>query len=351
MLIATRFYLGCSISAYHYDIVCNLVFMSVVTHLCSINFITPYLHHRAILLGVARVLLIGLTYLFAVFMFAERNNPWFPTGMPGYAPTNSTQVPKLIAPAACFVSGNNNITNWVSKDIEITLSAIGDVESSGAIEYDVLVIFTLVSFGVAALNSRVTREKHPTMARLLRWARVPLLIAAWAISAAAFFKFWQLRTWMQNSIWPADKAENDWTFGQFLPLLLMMLAGLAFIEAFSGKSCTISVETFLTFIFALDHLEDALFNILRRFWNLLRSTVIGKACCRFFSRVWNLLLSLGLTIIGKRWRKWLRKEPFIASCSESQQFLPLKGGVSSWRELEDEKGPVSSWKEIEDESV
>ena len=106
-------------------------------------------------------------------------------------------------------------------------------------------------------------------------------------------------------------------------------------------------------MFALDHLEDALFNTLRQFCNLLRSTVIGKACCRFLSRVWNLLLSLGLTIIGKRWRKWLRKEPFIISCSESQQFLALKGGGSSWRELEDEKGPVSSWKEIEieDESV
>ena len=65
-----------------------------------------------------------------------------------------------------------------------------------------------------------------------------------------------MRLWMNDSIWPADTAENDWTFGQFLPLLLMMLAGLTFIEAFYGKSCTLSVDTSLTFVFALDHLED-----------------------------------------------------------------------------------------------
>ena len=345
MLIASRFYLGCSISAYHYDIVCNLVLMSVVTHLCSITFIHPYFHHRAILLGIARVLLIGLTFLFAVFMFAERNNPWFPTGKPSYAPTNSTQIPKLIVPAACFVSGNNNITNWAMKDIEITLSATMD--SSGSIEYDILINFTIVSFGVAAIYPFLTPEKHPKFMRWLWWTRVPLLMAAWATAIAAFVKFWRMRTWMHNSIWPADNAENDWTFGQFLPLLLMMLAGLAFIEAFSGKSCTVSMDTLLTFIFAVDHLEDALFKMLCRFWNFLKSTIIGTSCCKWLTilkdalsninrRFWDLLFSLGLTIIGKSSCKSLREEPFIVSYSESQQYLPLKGAVSSWRELEDE---------------
>ncbi len=277
-------------------------------------------------------------------MFAERNNPNFPTGTPSYAPTNSTQVPKLIAPAACFVS--NNI---FKKDIEILDGAIRHV--SGLIEYNTLVIFTNISFAVAAIYSFVTSGKYPRTMRWLWWARVPLLMAAWVIASATALEFMQMRAWMHESIWPADAAEYDWTFGQFLPLLLMMLAGLAFIEAFSGKSCTVSVDSFLTFIFALDHLEDALFNILRRFWNLLLSTVIGQACCKILSRFWNLLFSLGLTIIGKICRKWLKKKPFMLSCSESQQYLPVKGAVSSWRELEDEKGAVSSWKEIEDESV
>ena len=188
---------------------------------------------------------------------------------------------------------------------------------------------------------------------LLWLARVPLLIAAWVIAGTTTVHFMKMRAWMHDSIWPADASEYDWTFGQFLPLLLMMLAGLAIVEAFSGKSYPISVDTFQTLIYTPDHLEDALFNHLRHFGNFLLSTMIGKTCCKVLRRSWNLLLSLGLTIIGKRWRKWLRKEPFIVSCSESQQFLPLKGGVSSWKEVEDDKGPVTSWKEIEleDESV
>ena len=210
------------------------------------------------------------------------------------------------------------------------------MDSSGSIEYDVLIMFTLVSLSVAALNSQVAREYHLTIAQFLRWARVPLLIAACMISAAASVKFWQLRTWMQNSIWPADKAEGDWIFGPFWSLLLMMLAGLAFVEAFSGKSCTISVETFLTFIFAVDNLEDALFSILRRFWNFLLSTIIGRSCCKILRLFWNLLHSLGLAIIGKSSRRWFKEEPFILSCSESQQYLSVKGAVSSWKEIEDE---------------
>lgn len=74
---------------------------------------------------------------------------------------------------------------------------------------------------------------------------MPLLIAACAIASATAHQFMQMRAWMHDSIWPADASEYDWTFGQFLPLLLMMLAGLAFIEAFSGKSCTVSVNTLL----------------------------------------------------------------------------------------------------------
>ena len=232
LVIATRWYMGCTISAYHYDIVCNLVLMSVVTHLCSVTFITPYFQHRV--LGLCRIVLILLTFLFAGFMFAERNNPGFPTGKPSYAPTNSTHVPNLIAPAACFVSGNINIANQAEKTFMIIE---GSSHVSGFPEYIILLVFTLFSLGVAAIYSFVNPEKHRKIIWWLWGFRVPLLLAAWAIAIATTCEFWPMRIWMHDSIWPADNAEYDWTFGQFLPLLLMMLSGLAFVEAFSGKSC------------------------------------------------------------------------------------------------------------------
>ena len=233
LVIATRWYMGCTISAYHYDIVCNLVLMSVVTHLCAVTFITPYFQN--IILGLCRIVLILLTLSFGAFMLAERNNASFPTGKPSYSPTNSTHVPALIAPAACFVSGNINITNQAEKNFMIMK---GSSHVSGFVEYVILIVFTLLSLGIAAIYSCVSpKESHRTIWCL--WCfRVPLLLAAWGIAIATTNEFWQIRIWMHDSIWPADNAEYSWTFGQFLPLLLMMLAGLAFVEAFSGKSCS-----------------------------------------------------------------------------------------------------------------
>ena len=233
LVITTRFYVGCSISAYHYDIVCNLVLMSVVTHLCSITFITPYFHHIG--LGVARIVLILLTFSFAVYMLAERNNPSFPTGKPNYAPTNSTRIPYFTAPAACFMSGNINITNHAEKTF-IVLK--GSSHVSGFIEYVIFFIFAPFSLVLAIIYSCVTPEKRPKLMCVLWWFRMPILVGAWVITIATMHEFWSMRAWMHKSKWPADTAEYDWTFGQFLPLLLMMLSGLAFIKAFYGKSCS-----------------------------------------------------------------------------------------------------------------
>ena len=231
LVIATR-WMGCTISAYHYDIVCNLVLMSVVTHLCAVTFITPYFQH--LVLGLCRIVLILLTLFFAGFMFAERNNTGFPTGKPSYSPTNSTHVPTLISPAACFVSGNINITNQVEKTFVIIK---GSSHVTGFPQYVILLVFTLLSLGIAGIYSFVTPGKSPRIMWWLWWFRVPLLLAAWAIAIGTTNEFWPMRIWMHDSIWPADNAEYNWTFGQFLPLLMMMLAGLAFVEAFSGKSC------------------------------------------------------------------------------------------------------------------
>ncbi len=151
------------------------------------------------------------------------------------------------------MSSNINITNQFTKDMKILE---GSNHVTGFAEYVILVVFTVLGLAVTIIYSCVTPEKHHRIMWWLWWVRVPLLMAAWATAIAATREFWPMRTWMNKSIWPADTAENDWTFGQFLPLLLMMLAGLAFIEAFYGKSCTVSVDTSLTSIFALDHLED-----------------------------------------------------------------------------------------------
>ena len=233
LVIATRWYMGCTISAYHYDIVCDLVLMSVVTHLCSITFIIPYFHHKG--LGITRIFLILFTFVMAGLMLSKRSNTSFPTGKPNYAPTNSTLIPYLIAPAACFMSGSINLTSEATGTV-VTLN--DSIHASGSPEYIIFVAFAIPSIIVAAIYSSVNPEKRPRFMWVLWWVRIILLLAALAIAILVTLHFWPMRIWMHDSIWPADTAEYDWTFGQFLPLLLMMLAGLAFIQAFYGKSCS-----------------------------------------------------------------------------------------------------------------
>ena len=69
---------------------------------------------------------------------------------------------------------------------------------------------------------------------ILRFSR---LAAAWGIALAAYFQYHDMETWFYASPWPANhgQEEKDWTFGQILLLLLMMLASLQFIEAATGK--------------------------------------------------------------------------------------------------------------------
>ena len=233
LVIATRWYMGCTISAYHYDIVCNLVLMSVVTHLCSITFITPYFQRSV--LGIARVFLILFTISMASVMLAKRSNTSFPTGKPNYAPTDRTRIPYLISPAACFMLGSFNTTSEATGTL---VKLRGSIHATGFVEYIILFLFAIASIPLAVIYSRVTPERRPKIMWCLWWSRVPILLAAWVIAILTTYQFWPMRIWMHDSIWPANTAEYDWTFGQFLPLLLMMLAGLAVIEAFYGKSCS-----------------------------------------------------------------------------------------------------------------
>ena len=177
-------------------------------------------------------------------MLAERNNHGFPTGKPKDAPTDSTHAPYFIAPAACFMLSNNNVTNK------------GSSHTTGYAEYCILVVFTVLSLVVAGIYSFMSPEKHPKI--MWVWLfRVPLLPVALGVAIGTTNQVLQMRKWMHDSVWPADSAESTWTFGQFFPLLLMILAVLAFLEAFTGKSrCTVSVNTSLTSMSALDHSDE-----------------------------------------------------------------------------------------------
>lgn len=237
MLIAVLYFLGCEISAYHYDIVCNLILMSLVTHLASLAVISRYFSNW--LLGPFRVVLVIVAFSLTGVMFAERNNTRFPTGVPSASPTSNMTAPPLLAAAACFTSENISITNQFAVELDVF---IGPEHVTGLVEYAVLFIISAFGIVIAILQSVITsssRKRAHLSAR--KWIFVfgtILLLGAWAIAIAAYLKFNSLRKWLAASPWPADNGEHQWDFGQLVPCLLLILAPLAFFEACGGKSAS-----------------------------------------------------------------------------------------------------------------
>lgn len=233
MLIAVHFYLGCSISAYHYDIVCNLILMSLVTHLASLAVISRYFSNW--LLGPLRVILIIFAFGLTGVMFAERDNTRFPTGVPKASATSNMTAPLLLAAAACFTSENINITDQFATQLDIFEGA---TQVSGLAEYAVLFVITIFGLIMAVSQSIVTSSSRSRIhLRARQWIfvfRLILLVGAWGIAIAAYLKFDSLRKWLAASPWPSDDAEHRWDFGQLVPCFLLLLAPLAFFEACGG---------------------------------------------------------------------------------------------------------------------
>ena len=235
MLIAVQFHLGCSISAYHYDIVCNLILMSLVTHLASLAVISRYFSKW--LLGPSRAILIIVAFSLAGVMFAERDNTRFPTGVPKAIAASNTTAPPLLAAAACFTSENISIANQFSTQYDIFE---GSAHVTGLVEYAVLFIITIFGLLMAISQSIIT-SSSPGHAHICarKWIfvfRLILLIGAWGIAIAAYLEFNSLRNWLAASPWPKDDGEHKWDFGQLVPCFLLLLTPFTFLEACGGMS-------------------------------------------------------------------------------------------------------------------
>lgn len=234
ILIAVRYFMGCEISAYHYDVVCNLVLMSVVTHLSSLAVISGYFSN--FLLGACRIVLIIFTLGLAGVMFAERDNQYFPTGVPRSNASDPSSPPQLLAPAACFTTNNVTFVNQISGQWNVLE---GKTHISGLAEYVVLFIFTISGLVMAIthsyLSSSARKHVHLCLRQWMFVFRIILLLGAIGVAIAACHQFNALQDWMHASPWPADNNEREWNFGQLVPLFLILLAPLQFIEALTGK--------------------------------------------------------------------------------------------------------------------
>ncbi|SPQ23339.1 8a176297-9c53-46cb-8a71-a93f7138ac22 [Thermothielavioides terrestris] len=258
--ITLRYAKACSVSAYHYNVVTNMLLVSCATHLMALTISRNYWHH----FSVAALRITVTTLLFIVTGVLLANAGSTSLGFPTKVPADTDQYSLMLLPAACFQTGDQAS---LSKEIEKSLKASSvDAFFSGQIpgfgNYLIMCLFYLIAMAVSL--GRIIPgglDHHGRRSRFIRWMRrvFPVLfrikrffyalfclylfagvgISAWTVGIAADYIF-HLRRWVNESGWmqPVNNQnpENDpTTFGQLVPVLLMSLTVFTFLQIISQR--------------------------------------------------------------------------------------------------------------------
>jgi hypothetical protein len=239
---------ACSVSAYHYNIVCSLVFLSILAHLAGIIGIRGYTTKQPRWVGYLRAILILLQFLLAVRLLLGRITSNFPTGAPDVTFHSSNNLTRLVLPVACFQSPNSTIQ---AEENALTSSERDGV--NGGTLLGLLFIFYAAMLALAEVawfsylkqqnsNGGDDAESGPSegdrpakgsLRYVLGWVRGAVLLAASIAAGYVTYQMFKLRTWMDDSHWLGEhNEENDWTFGQILPMLILLFAFLAIVDSF-----------------------------------------------------------------------------------------------------------------------
>lgn len=243
LMIVTEFNMTCSISAYHYDLVCDMVLMSLIVHLCSMTVIEHYFD--VWYLASVRILLIGGNFILGCLLFIHRAYKDFPVGLPSQSPAqqegiNSTLITgdsfnktsivgaSLVLPAVCFMD-NSTITTSTNQDASSIV---------GFVEYLLLFIFFAAAVILSIMHTHFFKLGRPF--KTLHWTyilRGAMSVAAFGASIYIINHVVAFQAWMRDSGWFGDD-DGEYSmdsFGQIVPLVLLTLPFLALLEAMAGK--------------------------------------------------------------------------------------------------------------------
>ncbi|KAF2826230.1 hypothetical protein CC86DRAFT_455791 [Ophiobolus disseminans] len=278
LLITVFFFKGCTISAYHYDLVCKLVLISSASHIGSMAFVRGYFNRDWLLaLFRAGLMIASLALGWALFVRRQLYSPIFPSAPPVIDMENSTSKVNtgLVLPAACFIdhpganattsysnftasrywtrnmttvvasNSSTGFTNLNSSGISTNGTTIpsfsrfstNDVLSNGDV---IAYSFVSVALGFTLLASLVLwRIKDPEkskqslichlVAHGLRFLSFLIVLGVWIYGLLTFTDLWQ---WMKKSKWfGEDDAEKSFSsFGQVMPVVMLLLTLFAMRE-------------------------------------------------------------------------------------------------------------------------
>lgn len=264
--LTLRYWKGCSITAYHYSIVANMMLLTCATHLLSIAIVKNYWRYPW--LAILRIIIVTGVFTFTGLLLSNMQATCdvdFPSGIP---PQN-VRDSGYLGLAACYQTGVANFAKNVEgslKDGESAKKAfIFTTVGKNRIEGWNFYLITLVCY-LGAIIMEVVRfvQRRPRTKAYLRsclgiksagsnpWVLkiARFIYGAWilgcvgtsGVTIGCEAKYMMgLRAWVKKSGWLEkdeweNSAEDDGTsFGQLVPVFLGLLTLFTFAQSISGR--------------------------------------------------------------------------------------------------------------------
>ncbi|KAK3948310.1 hypothetical protein QBC32DRAFT_351889 [Pseudoneurospora amorphoporcata] len=258
--ITMRFAKACSISAYHYNVISNMLLLTCATHLLTLLVSKHYWEHPWVA-GI-RTVATALLYLATGILLSTQAAPGSELAFPTQVPKDDEKWSTLLLPAACFQGSAAQFGNTLQQSFHgAGLFKVGD-RITGWTPFVILVLFyvlaNIVTLGRVVRAGRENggrREKFCKWfvelagTKKLKWVhRIGgqvygvYLLAGLAISgytmASSSEYIAMLRRWVDRSGWiqlfDGYNSENDpKSFGQLVPLLMITLTVFTFLQMLS----------------------------------------------------------------------------------------------------------------------
>lgn len=267
--ITLRYWKGCSITAYHYSIVANMMLLTCATHLLSIAVVRDYWRYPY--LALLRIVVITGVFIFSGLLLTNQNatnDIPFPSKVP---PADERNSPLLML-AACFQGKNGSFVDTFSQSFTDGNTVQTFVESTpgNRIEGWNFFLIILLCYGAAIIVEGVRfirrSEKRLGIVRKVFGRKTPVssgkagsrlrgvvmfiyglyLLGCVSVSGVTIgFEakyMMDLRRWVYNSGW---LEKNEWgrneeqdgtSFGQLVPIFLGLLTLFTFAEMISSES-------------------------------------------------------------------------------------------------------------------
>jgi hypothetical protein len=251
--ITLRYLKGCNISAYHYNIVANMLLLTCATHLAAVTVARNYWKYP--LVALFRIVVTIGVYLSTGLLLSNQGAiaEGFPTEVPDANVTESL----MILSAACFQSDASHLATSLAQSLSGTEAFKDALINSnpgnkihGWNHYLVMLFFFVLTIIVEAgrFAYRILptlRFRPPSQARRVMeyvfgiYLVGGIGIAWWTVVDSTIY-ISSLRNWVHSSGWMelngGGNPEDDPTsFGQLVPMLLVVLTVFSFVQIVSDK--------------------------------------------------------------------------------------------------------------------